>query len=94
MLLTVHPVSLAVVALVATSRAYACLEITGVGTTGVVGTVDLQAVDEGKKVCDGHNSGLEGKGSIECNEGFSLKYDWGAIDSPLAVEFCNPTSAW
>lgn len=84
---------LVLVALLALSgQVQGCVEVSGYGGSGLSNGVTLQAVDNGKTVCDGDVSATKGK--ISCNEGYQLHYEWNEVDGPLDIHYCNADGYW
>lgn len=70
----------------------ACLTIGGEGHVGAFATdVTIGATDDGVETCSGTN---DEAADVPCIEGYSMSYDWGVIEDPVKVHYCNPEQCW
>lgn len=70
-----------------------CIHFAGTGHSGLSTTMSWTVDIAGTKVCDtGVKSQL--KAEVDCGDGGTLSYNWGPVEGPVPVTYCDPLGIW
>ena len=75
--------------------ALSCLHIEASGSSGLIGSMRINATDNDVQTCTVDYTGIyTDSGSASCIDGFQMSWNWPHIDGPLDIHYCNPATCF